>query len=335
MMIGYMRNYLKPTHMAELTAMICRFKGIELVYFRHRDVDMKNEKVNGKILLNNKWVNVRVDIPRVIDISPFCYRHEKVVNYLNKHSFLTDNLKNRVSKEKLQELLAEDEKFSGHVIPTIKLTSHNDLIDFLATHKEIVVKPVFSRRGRGVYAIKEAGKGYIVGHQKEEIKLSKQDLKKLHDEVFNEKQHIAQKYIVSRTKYGDPFDCRIHLEKNGEGQWEIIKIIARTGTGQKVIANVNYGGGRSDIEPFLEANYGNEWETIHKELKKFGILMAEKMETVRKTELMTLGLDVGIDDKGNLFIFEANSAPGTAVIKSEVAMTRSDYYRYLLKEKAI
>src|SRR5699024_1705832 len=76
--------------------------------------------------------------------------------------------------------------------------------------------------------------------------------------------------------------------------------------------------------------YGDTWEDILEELNEFGLKLAKRIEKTRKTKLMTLGLDVGIDPEGNLFIFEANSAPGVSTIKSEVALTRADYYKYLL-----
>ena len=59
--------------------------------------------------------------------------------------------------------------------------------------------------------------------------------------------------------------------------------------------------------------------------------IARRIERARKTKLMTLGLDVGIDPEGNLFIFEANSAPAVDIIKSEIALTRANYYKYLLE----
>src|SRR5690625_765059 len=332
LIVGYMRNFSEPRHIAEVTAMLCKFMGIDFLYMNANDVDMENHKVFGRMLVNDKWVRVEEDIPSVIDLSPFCYKHKKVISYLRERSFLTDNLKHKLSKSKLQTVLENDRDLSKYSIPTRRLNSFGDLLSSIREHKEDVVKPVYSRHGRGVYIISKRRRKFIVGIQKREKVLSKRRFKKLYKNEMTAKLHVVQKSIISKTKTGDPFDCRVHLEKNGEGEWIIIKIIARIGIGQKVIANVNYGGGRSEIIPFLKANYPANWENIHAELKALGLSLARKIEEVRKTELMTLGLDVGIDRKGNLFVFEANSAPGTEIIKSEVALTRAGYYRFLLEK---
>lgn len=332
MIVGYMRNYKKPPQIAKLVAIISKFKGIDLVYFNHKKVDMKNNKINGQLLLGDEWVDVKVDIPKVIDVSPFCHKHRKVIRYLRRKSYLTDDSKNRLSKERLQDALAKDKKFAKHIIATTHLKSYRSLMSFIKKHKEVVVKPVYSRRGQGVYIIKRQKKDYLIGYQQEEKVVSANELKELFNNKFAEKRHIVQKYVESRNENGDPFDCRIHLEKNGKGDWEVVKIISRIGIGQKVIANVNYGGGRAEIIPFLKMNYRDNWEEIHTNLEVLGLSLANKIEEIRETSLMTMGLDIGIDKEGKLYIFEANSAPSTTVIKADVAMVRTDYYKYLLKK---
>jgi len=49
---------------------------------------------------------------------------------------------------------------------------------------------------------------------------------------------------------------------------------------------------------------------------------------------VTLGLDIGIDEDKNLFLFEANSAPDTSLLQEEVATLRTDYYTYLLEQNS-
>ncbi|ALX49950.1 YheC/YheD family protein [Lentibacillus amyloliquefaciens] len=73
-----------------------------------------------------------------------------------------------------------------------------------------------------------------------------------------------QKYISSKTIDGNPFDCRIHVEKNRQRQWQAARNFIRIGIGQKVISNVNQGCGISDVEPFLKAKFGEKWEEIKK-----------------------------------------------------------------------
>src|SRR5699024_10908648 len=129
-------------------------------YFNAKDVDMENDKINGGMLINDEWVRVEKDIPKVIDISAFCVRHKEVVNYLRGRAYLTDDLKHRLSKEKLQRVMSEDDSLSKYTIPSGMLESFEELNKFIEEYGEIVIKPVYSRRGRGVYIIKKQDDNY-------------------------------------------------------------------------------------------------------------------------------------------------------------------------------
>lgn len=327
-----MRNNLQPTIMAELAAKIGKFDGMDIIYFHPNDIDMENDKINAKSFIGDKWVSVETGIPKLIDISPFCFKFSNVTKYLRSKAVLTDNGLNRISKEELQEILLKDEVYSRYVIPTKPIEAFSDIEMFLQEHKEIVVKPVYSQRGQGVYRIKKNKDNYSVGFKTTEKTMDSSELETLYEDEIKDAKHIAQKFVYSRTKNDDPFDCRIHTEKDRNGKWQIARIYVRIGIGQKVISNVNQGGGIADVVPFLKANFPN-WTAIHEKLKSFGKSFPYKMETIRKTNLMTLGVDIGIDKDGELYIFEANSAPATNSIKAEVTLLRCGYYQHLIETK--
>ncbi|MFP3442838.1 hypothetical protein R0K18_34390, partial [Pantoea sp. SIMBA_133] len=75
------------------------------------------------------------------------------------------------------------------------------------------------QRGFGVFILKKENNTYILGYQKKEKKLTKDELMNFFKESIENKSYIIQKYISSRTLQGDPFDCRVHVEKNGAGKW--------------------------------------------------------------------------------------------------------------------
>ena len=150
-------------------------------------------------------------------------------------------------------------------------------------------------------------------------------------ESIENKRYIIQKYISSRTLQGDPFDCRVHVEKNGAGKWVSARNFIRIGIGQKVISNVNQGGGISDPEPFLKSNFGEKWEEIINKLNELALSLPNKIEELRKTKLMSMGMDVAIDKNGDLYLFEVNGAPTTTPLRSEAAMLRTEYYKYIMQ----
>src|SRR5699024_10450738 len=224
------------------------------------------------------------------------------------------------------------ERFSHLVIPTKRLESVDDVKEGIKKFKKVVLKPISGERGKGIYIISKNGRKYIVGFNKEEQVISKRKLTNLFKDKLS-KEYIMQKYITSLSLSGDPFDCRIHFEKNGKGEWEIAKMYIRIGIGQKVISNMNQGGGMADPKNYLKANFPDNWKDIYQNLLELGKVFPYKFEELRKTDIMSLGIDVGIDKTGKIYIFEANGAPTTTMLKAEAINLRTQYYKYLLESK--
>lgn len=146
--VGFMRNSAQPNRLVELTAKISKYYNTEIVYMRPKDIDINAGKVNGQILVNDDWHEVVMEIPPIIDISPYCFkrRNKKVIDYLRANVLLTDNRMNRINKERLQVELKKDPNYSDLVIPTKKVQSFTDLGIFLKQHKIVVLKPVRSEK---------------------------------------------------------------------------------------------------------------------------------------------------------------------------------------------
>src|SRR5690625_1515955 len=336
MLVGFMKNFKEPDYMAKLLAMTCKFQGIDLIYFRQKDINMLNKTVRGKMFINNTWTTVETKLPPFIDIAAYCFKKEnrEIIKYLRKNTFLSDDRTNRLSKKALQEKLLEDERFSSLVIPTIKEQGLGSIDDFLTKHSVIVMKPIGGEAGKGVYILKKERNHYVLGYKIREKFLTSSEFEQFYMENIRYEKYILQKHISSRTIHGDPFDCRVHVEKNGKGEWANARTFIRIGVGQKVISNVNFGGGRSDLNPFLKTNFKDNWKQIEQRLHELATTLPYKIEQLRATHIMTLGFDVGIEQNGQLYLFEANSNTGTDSLKAEVAMLRAEYYKYVLMHGA-
>jgi len=160
--------------------------------------------------------------------------------------------------------------------------------------------------------------------------LNKMEFYNFYMEEIHDNKYIIQKFIDSRSVQGHPYDCRINVEKNGEGEWTLARKFIRIGIGQKVVSNISQGGGVSNTIPFLKSNFPKEYLKIERKLEEVGKIIPKKVEELRGTTLMTLAIDVGIDKNGEVYIFEVNSAPGTTQLRDRIALIRSDYYKYVL-----
>ena len=147
-----------------------------------------------------------------------------------------------------------------------------------------------------------------------------------------------QPYIVSRTKYGNPFDIRIHARRGAEGKFKLIPYPRIGGNPEGVLSNISAGGHTMPIEKFLINEFGKDWQIIDDMLTQLGKILPDYVQSVVDTTLASMGIDVGIQRRGNSYelkIFEVNLAsPGVSAIRIEAAFADLEYCRYLGRQLA-
>ncbi len=345
-LVGIWRPDLTPPPLAKALAMMAPSQGIDLVYICTNGVDIENGCVHGRMLKHgtSQWEHVTTRIPDIIDSSSYCWKNEEARNYLDEHCWCTDMKVKRLPKGRLQTLLLKDDRVKKYAIPTVRFLRKADtveqkidkLVKFTKKHGDVVVKPVFSSRGRGVHRVTfdPETQMYHMGFLTTEIDVDESGYRSYAEEhFFSGKKHIVQKYVNSRSAADDPFDCRVHVEKNGKGEWVPASMLIRIGIGQKVISNVNQGGGMAELEPFLKANRPDNWEQIIKNLEELAQTVPYWYEEQRGIELCTLGIDTAITPEGDLHIFEINTLPFTDFNLGQVAMLRVCYYRFVARHR--
>ena len=110
-------------------------------------------------------------------------------------------------------------------------------------------------------------------------------------------------------------------------------IYPRIGMGKNITSNISQGGGISPIVPFLQSNFGGEWKKIKDKLELLCRTFPNRFESLYNYNLDALGIDLGVDSKGNIGLFEVNTYPGQQFFYAEDAEVRVAYYRYLLQLK--
>ncbi|WP_169792887.1 YheC/YheD family protein [Lentibacillus amyloliquefaciens] len=322
-----MRNIKKPQKFVRLVAKATKYNKIDLVYFTANDVDVEQEIINGLMLIENKWVRKEVPIPEFIDINVYCFKHKKVMNFLRTRSTLSSG--KFAPKDVVNKKVLEDGEFAHLIIPTESIIDFKTFYSFLKKHGTIIIKPKLGQRGEGIYMLSQTKRHYILTYENQDIKLNKRKLKHFFKNDINKERYIFQKHINSRTKNGEPFDCRIRLERNGVNKWQAAVYLIRIGTGQKIVSNVAQGGSVSELTPYLKANYEN-WEAVRDSLREIGNKLPYKMEQIFNKKITSMGIDLGIDKAGNPYLFEVNTAPGHEFAMGDIALIKSEHYKYRL-----
>jgi hypothetical protein len=144
-----------------------------------------------------------------------------------------------------------------------------------------------------------------------------EELKATIDQFIAEKKDIGRaKFIVQQgirlLKYqGHAMDLRILIGKNGKGKWKAINFYGRYTKGNSTITNHSAGGDVALYEgmvPSLKKAYPQISLPKKSELGnlaiKAGMLIDKEFGLFGE-----IGMDIAIDEKGKLWIIEANARP--------------------------
>ncbi|MDX8045908.1 YheC/YheD family protein [Gracilibacillus sp. S3-1-1] len=329
--VGCVRNPKKPNEFHKLLAKACAHYGLTMIYYTPKQVDMENHLVTGKILINDKWHSKVVNIPVFNDVATLCFRHKEVTNYLRQMSTLSNDLIG--TKTKQYRLIKSSDMFKDIVIPYITTNQPENIMNFLAKHSTIILKPSRGMKGENIYKVTKLENGeFLCVYQTEEKRITYDEFYQFLYSLISKKKYICQKYIETIDENGKPFDVRIRLEKNVDGEWETVVNLVRIAGKQKVVSNVAQGGYVAELSSFLQVNYPDNLEKINKKIIQIGENLPLHIEETTGKNLSSLGIDVGIDPHGSIYLFEINTSPGTEFAIGEIALIKSGYFHHKMKE---
>lgn len=339
MLAGILRFKQKaPKSFFRLLTMYSHRYGVNLIYFTPEDINIRKKRIQGQMLINDQLVNVNSRIPDFIDVTPHIFneknrrKYTKEIEFLKKNSELSIDRRQIIRKDKLQKVLSESKEFSYLAIPTMKVKDFKGFLDKINQNKKMVIKSVSGLQGKGVTLVSMQDTNFIVGEKKQERVLSQNQLEDFFNSNIYGKNYIMQKYINSRSNNGEPIDCRIHLEKNKYGKWEVARKFIRIGIGQKVVSNISQGGCISDVKNYLKSTFGDNWKKVYNKITEIEKRLPYFIEKHEKKQFMVMGFDVGIDLNGEVCIFEVNSFPIIAPQRAQVSKIRAGYYAYRIKK---
>lgn len=335
-LIGMLHHRADPEKVkkAYAYAVVAKAEGVDFFYFTPGKVDIKNKKILGKYFENGKWSEKEYPFPDAIYNAsyPLSDEAERTIDYLSKRIPFTSH--SIGDKSEVQYRIKKGKEFKHYLIPTIQFRNEKDLLDMIELHDQVIIKPVSGSRGSGIIFIeKEDGNKYKTNDSGNILSCSKQDLIKLVLFKIQEEEYIIQKFISSKIKSGQVFDFRLHVQKNGDGEWLTTSIYPRIGAVGSITSNLGNGGFTAFPDPFLQIEFGNEWFNVKKTLEYFAISFANHFDSLYDDfYLDELGIDVGMDENQRIWMFEVNWRPGIPVIfngELDVARNTIHYAKFL------
>ena len=193
----------------------------------------------------------------------------------------------------------------------------------LEKHQFVYLKPTSGSLGNGIYRLTyHPKKGYFCRYRQHGnnvlLRFSRfTDLLRRLNHNGRMKNYIIQQGIRFIEMDRCPIDFRFHMNKNGDNRWVAAGIGAKKSGRGSVTTHIKNGGKLMTPIAALSQIYGSSTkaEEILSKAKQVSIQLAESIERNHPHYIGELGFDIGIDQKDNIWMFEANAKPGRSIFK--------------------
>lgn len=151
----------------------------------------------------------------------------------------------------------------------------------------------------------------------------------IQERLKENKRYIMQEGIELAKIAGRLFDLRIHMQKPGN-EWKITGSCAKIAAPGQVVTNFCKGGTPYEAAKVLQCITSDAKEEARHLVHELYILSKEVARTLNSQfkGLKELGLDIGVDEEFNLWIFEVNTRPCTDMFRK---LGNSRVYRKIKK----
>lgn len=218
------------------------------------------------------------------------------------------------SKWKMYQWFSKDPRINSHIPYTILYQSHQDVLDLLEKFKKIYIKPVLGLQGRGIVQISMENKEFVFKYREEGIncKVSLENPSEVSEFIqkrFNNGKYLIQQAIELLEYEGRTVDLRCIMQKNQSNIWVCKAIIGRQGDEGSIVSNISSGGTAFRAVDILVKAISSSEENIlvlYKKIESFAIDVCNALDEYG-INCGTLGLDIGVDTQGGLWLIEINN----------------------------
>ncbi|MFD0962256.1 YheC/YheD family endospore coat-associated protein [Paenibacillus chungangensis] len=227
------------------------------------------------------------------------------------------------NKSDVYKLLDNDPEALKHLPESVSNPSAAKIKEMLEKYQFIYYKPTSGSLGIGIYRLTHhPRRGYFARYRRGNRNVlvrynSFQALMRMLQarHAGRLSSYVAQQGIRLVEIDKCPIDFRFHMHKNGNNTWVPAGIGAKKAGRGSVTTHVNSGGSLMTPQQALSHTFGSEAEAVLERAKSVAIKLSEAIERNYPHRLGELGLDLGIDKDGNVWMFEANAKPGRSIFK--------------------
>ncbi|KGX85290.1 YheC/YheD family endospore coat-associated protein [Pontibacillus litoralis] len=296
--------------------------GWETAFFGYQHINWEANTINAFTFHDSKWQRQTFPIPHII--------YDRIPNRQVEHHPSVHEAKRKLklhsqwfnegffNKWKIYDQLIRIQGVAHLLPPTVLHPSSDKLFDMIQKHGSVYIKPIHGSKGIGI-------KKCTLLTQLEAIECSYYvDEKKVHNRYYHFDQlmkqqfpnglagYIVQPAIALQTIRSTPIDYRVHTNKNEKNEWEVSVVCCKFAGKGSLTTHVQRGG---SVHTLTDIYADSESQVIFNKLERAALLVSNTLHHQSKTPLGELGLDFGIDEEGEIWLFEVNSKPGYAIFE--------------------
>ncbi|MBB5355611.1 hypothetical protein HNR43_001586 [Anoxybacillus mongoliensis] len=288
-------------------------------FFSIFDINWNKQIIDGYVYVNGQFERRSFPFPHIMYDRGASFQPEQkpLVQHIRTVMRSNPNIKfinelDYLGKWEVYERLRDIPTVRHHLPETIKYKTFTDVLTMIDQHNYVFVKSFYGSRAREVMSIKRKKHMFEVMFVKnDELMIEQMDIEQLKDDVQSFTKHkpfVVQQGVSLMTFQQRSFDIRILMLKNGEGRWEpiydLINLAEQHASITTLIDNHEYD---------FKTIYPSLCETYHTvpsvaQLHMFAEHVCEAIEK-KFGHFAEIGLDVGIDETGHMWLIEANSKP--------------------------
>ncbi|WP_373231424.1 YheC/YheD family protein [Cohnella sp.] len=297
--------------------------------FTPRDINWQQETIHAWFIDGGGgWIRRIVPLPDVVYNRLPSRRAETSTSISTlRERFIKKNIPffnwSFFNKSDVYSLLDNDPEALQHLPESINNPSSEKIKELLEKHQFLYYKPTAGSLGNGIYRLTyHPRKGYFIRYRRSggnvllrfnNFNSLMKMLRARHGSGLN--LYVVQQGIRLVEIDNCPIDFRFHMHKDGRNEWVVAGIGAKKAGRGSVTTHIKNGGSLMTPEQALNRTFGAKADEVLKEAKEIAIKLSEAIERNYTHTLGELGLDIGIDRDGAVWMFEANAKPGRSIFK--------------------
>jgi hypothetical protein len=224
-------------------------------------------------------------------------------------------------KWKTHQLLSKHETLFKHLPQTKLLTNMEDIHSLVSKWGTVFLKPSGGSSGKGIIRVTLATSGYELNFRTGGITktLSIKDLKEMEQAlqpIIGNRCIIIQQGLKLTELDGHPFDIRLLMQKNRQGNWLRTGMAVRIAGPGNFISNLHAGGRAEKFSAVLPQVFSPPIvKNIRDTINRLSGLIASWVSDELHPLFGEIAIDFGIDEKGVVWIIELNAIPGRSIFR--------------------